>query len=473
MIARLDGTNAADKRLLCMKLPLFRLFEIFRSSYWFVPSVMSLAAIALGIVTVWLDSGPAADWLSGLGWYQSVKPDGAHEVLSTIAGSMITVAGVVFSITIVAISFAASQYGPRILTNFMSDRGNQVTLGTFVATFLYCLVVLRTIRGGDEEFVPQLAVMVGMLFALASIGVLIYFIHHVAQSIHINTITADVGRQLIASIDKHFPAGIGDPPDATDEQKQKFQRTVEAAFGSGGDFRKIEGDGDGYLQALDGDRLFSVACEHDLLIRIERSPGHFLYRGRTIAFASPKSRVTEEVADEVRASWSLGSKRTPTQDLLFLVDELVEIAARALSTGVNDPYTAKTCMDWLTAAAAELARRRPPSPYRLDEQSNLRVISPVGTFRGHLERGFGRLRPYAARDVNAATHFISRLRSLAGVIQSPDQVEAVANELELLFELASGELEGPSLAQVQEQTTIAQRALGGAGAAAAETRANA
>jgi uncharacterized membrane protein len=142
----------------------FQIMYDLRASYWFVASIMALLGILLGGIMVYLDAGPGAGWLDGLGWYQKAKPDGAHQVLSTIAGSMITVAGVVFSITIVAIAYAASQYGPRILTNFMTDRGNQVTLGTFIATFVYCLVVLRTIRGGDEgEFVPQMAVMVGLV----------------------------------------------------------------------------------------------------------------------------------------------------------------------------------------------------------------------------------------------------------------------------------------------------------------------
>ncbi|MGI8705461.1 MAG: DUF2254 domain-containing protein [Sphingomicrobium sp.] len=442
-----------------MKLPFLRLWRSFSASYWFVPSLMAAFAIVLGAVMVWLDSGPAANLLDALGWYQQSKPEGAREVLSAIAASMITVAGVVFSITIVAISFAANQYGPRILTNFMSDRGNQITLGTFIGTFVYSIVVLRTIYSGDSEFVPQLAVMVAMLLALCSISVLIYFIHHVPESIHINTITAEIGRHLIQSIEKHFPACLGDPPEQSDDQKARFEKTAEAAFGSGGDFTKIEIDANGYLQALDHDELLSLACEHGLLISVERSPGHFLYRGRTVALASPADRVTEELADDIRSNWTLGSKRTATQDLLFLVDELVEIAARALSAGVNDPYTAKTCMDWLTAAAAELARRQPPSPYRLDEDGDLRVIAPTGSLRIHLERGFGRLRPYASSDANAAIHFVSRLRSLAGVVQSADQAQAVVTQVEQLFELASGELDGPSIDALENAVASAKAEL--------------
>ncbi len=441
-----------------MSFPLLQILRDFRASYWFLPSVMVVLAILLGAGMVWLDTGPASGLIEAIGWYQQSKPEGAREVLSAIAGSMITVAGVVFSITIVAISFAANQYGPRVLTNFMSDRGNQVTLGTFIATFVYAIVVLRTIQGGDSEFVPQLAIMVAMLLALCSIIVLIYFIHHVPESIHINTITAQVGRLLISSIEKQFPACLGDPPDQSDEQRKTFERKAELAFGDDGGV-SIECKKDGYLQALDDEQLIATACEHDLLIRLERMPGQFLFRGRSLARATPASRVTDEVAGELRGSWSVGSSRTPDQDLLFLIDELVEIAARALSTGVNDPYTAMTCTDWLTAAAAEMARRQPPSHYRLDKKGVLRVISPAGDFELHLDRGFGRLRPYAAADVNAGSHFLCCLASLAGQCRSTEQIDVLAAEAEALLSMARRGLGGPSLDRIEEQMNATRAAL--------------
>lgn len=442
-----------------MKLPFLQLWRSFSASYWFLPSLMVIIAIGLGAVMIWLDSGPASNVLDGIGWYQKSKPEGAREVLSAIAASMITVAGVVFSITIVAISFAANQYGPRILTNFMSDRGNQITLGTFIATFVYAIVVLRTIYGGDDDFVPQLAVLVAMILALCSIMVLIYFIHHVPESIHINTITSHVGRQLISLIGKQFPACFGDPPEHSPEQEQALERAAESAFGSGGNAKEVQCRANGYLQAIDDDHLLSVACKHDLVISIELAAGHFVHEGRTIALATPSERVTEDAEKRMRASWAVGSSRTPDQDLLFLIDELVEIAARALSTGVNDPYTAMTCADWLTAAAIELARRQPPSPYRLDEQGELRVIAPTGTFDVHLDRGFGRYRPYAAKDVNASAHFLSQIAVIAAQCRSREQSDALARQAEALFELARGQHEGPSLERLEEEMASTRAAI--------------
>lgn len=327
-----------------MRLDIFKTVESVRASYWFVPSVMAAMALLLGLFTVWLDAGPGSDWLSGLGWYQSVKPDGAHEVLSTIAGSMITVAGVVFSITIVALAYASSQYGPRVLTNFMSDRGNQVTLGTFIATFVYCLVVLRTIRGGDEEFVPQLAVMVGLLFAFCSIGVLIYFIHHVPQSIHVNNVVARVGKQLIDGVQDRFPAFIGDPPDPAEEVRNASDKAVSilTADEREEEVAIVRSRATGYIQAVDEEELLAVTRAYDIVVRLHYQPGNYLHAGRALLEVWPAARLTDRGADELRAAYVVGNKRTPRGDLNFLIDELVEIAARALSTGVNDPYTANT-----------------------------------------------------------------------------------------------------------------------------------
>ncbi|MBA3525831.1 MAG: DUF2254 domain-containing protein, partial [Sphingomonas sp.] len=377
-----------------MRVRVFQLMYDLRASYWLVPAIMALLAIALGAVTVWLDAGPAAGIMDGLGWYQKAKPDGAHQVLSTIAGSMITVAGVVFSITIVAIAYAASQYGPRILTNFMTDRGNQVTLGTFIGTFVYCLVVLRTIRGGDEgQFVPQLAVMIGLFLALCSIAVLIYFIHHVPHSIHINTVLARIGKQLLDAVDKRFPEHIGDP--LKDQQAVRGTPDERAAL-DGTETMEIASSANGYIEVVDDETLMETASRHGLVVRLHHRPGEFLLRGQGLVSAWPKQNVDEDTKRDLRQCYSIGNRRTPAQDMFFLVDELVEIAARALSTGVNDPYTAITCLDWLAAGAAEIGRRRIPSPRRVDKDGELRVIALPHSFDAFVERGFGRMRQYVA-----------------------------------------------------------------------------
>ena len=436
-----------------MRAHFFRLIEELRTSYWFVPSLMAFLAIVLGALMVWLDAGPATGLLDGLGWYQKAKPDGAHQVLSTIAGSMITVAGVVFSITIVAIAYAATQYGPRILTNFMSDRGNQVTLGTFIATFVYCLVVLRTIRGGDEgEFVPQIAVMVGLLLALCSIAVLIYFIHHVPNSIHINTVVARIGKQLLRLVDDRFPAHVGDPPDDEDGEAPRTESAIaERALADGSGTAPVCARGNGYIEAVDDEGLMTAACAADLVVRLHHIPGDYLFDGELLISAWPADRADESAKDALRRCYSVGNSRTPTQDILFLVDELVEITARALSTGINDPYTAITCLDWLGAAAARMGGRRMPSPCRVDSEGTVRLIAVPDSYAAFIERGFGRMRPYVARDATAALHMLDTLAQVAGRCRPADRKQLLAAQAETLLALAEQELHGPSLERVRER----------------------
>jgi uncharacterized membrane protein len=428
--------------------------EAVRTSYWFIPSVMAFFAIVLGAAMVWFDAGPGAGWLDGIGWYQSVKAEGAHQVLSTIAGSMITVAGVVFSITIVAISYASSQYGPRVLTNFMSDVGNKVTLGTFIATFLYCLVVLRTIRGGDEsEFVPQMAVVVGLLLALCSIGVLIYFIHHVPQTIHVNNVIALIGGQLIRDVDKRFPAFIGDEAGGEPEAAAASRAGASGSlrFAEGSKPCPVEGRATGYIQAIDDSALIEAAREADIVLRLRYRPGDYLLAGRTLLDAWPAGRVEPDVAEALRGAYSTGRRRTPLGDLGFLMNELVEIATRALSTGVNDPTTARTCLDWLGAGTTEIARRRLPEAHRFDEEGKLRVIAPPDGFREYVQRAFGELRQYLAGDANAAMHALRTMGEVASACSTREQMDALADEARRLGEAAAEMLSGPERVRVTKR----------------------
>ena len=180
--------------------------EDIRASYWFLPTLLAFAGLTLGLALVIVDSRLGDAWLGRYEWFYGSRPEGARAMLSTIAGSTITVAGVVFSITLAAVTYASGQFGPRLLGNFMRDRGNQATLGVFIGTYLYCLVVLRTIRSAEEisadtagavrdAFVPHLAMFGGLALAIASTAVLIYFVHHVTSGIHINNVIARVGRQ--------------------------------------------------------------------------------------------------------------------------------------------------------------------------------------------------------------------------------------------------------------------------------------
>ena len=332
-----------------MRLQLAKRWDDLRSSYWFIPSVMTAAAFGLSFATTTLDSRMEDGWIQGLSWLYANKPEGARTLLSTVAGSMIGVAGVTFSITIASVVYASGQYGPRLLTNFMRDTGNQVTLGTFIATFVYCLLVLRTIRSSDESvdgplpddfvgaFVPHIALIVGLALSVASIAVLIYFIHHVPDSIRVSHVIAGVGHELDEQISDYFPEKDG----ALD-----IEDDPEAALPEGfyDDVAFVTATADGYIQSFDDDGLVALASEHGLLLRIKMRPGDFVSKGDVLLLVHPAEGATEHVIDRVRESYTHGRARSALQDVRFLFAELVEIAARALSPGVNDPFTAINCL---------------------------------------------------------------------------------------------------------------------------------
>ena len=427
-----------------MKTRLLARWDALRSSYWFLPSLMTLGAIALSFATTGLDGAVGDGWIENVGWLYENKPDGARTLLSTIAGSMIGVAGVTFSITIASVVYASGQYGPRLLTNFMQDRGNQVTLGTFIATFLYCLLVLRTIRAADEgyggtnpagdvagPFVPHIAIVTAIVLTLASIAVLIFFIHHTPESIHVSNVIAGVGRDLRHKIDTVFPERIGrGAPTAEAEQSDRAVTALPDGFFD--EALAVEADGSGYIQGIDAETLLDVACEHDLVLRVRRRPGDFVAEGDGLVLAWPAP--DDDVRDRIRVAFAWGRQRTSLQDVRFLVDELVEIAARALSPGVNDPFTAMTCIDWLGGALKDLADRDVPGAERFGPDGRLRVVAQPTSYEEFVGHALGQLRPYVAADRNAALHTLKTIAEIASRATSDSQRDALRREADAIHE---------------------------------------
>ncbi len=415
-----------------MKPTLLKYWEGTRASYWFIPSLMALGAIVLSFATTSLDASLGTDWLDRLGWYYTNKPAGARDLLSTIAGSMITVAGVVFSITIAAVAYTASQYGPRLLTNFMRDRGNQLTLGTFIATFLYCLLVLRTIHSSDDAavlFVPHVSLFCALVLALASIGVLIYFVHHVPQSIHVLNVVAGIGRDLNGKIGTLFPETVGQ--NASDDGYNPQTDVPEGFFEEA---LPIFAPDNGYLQYIDEEGLLETAAAHDLLLRVQYRPGDFVSRGKPLLYAGPGRRVGRAVADDIQEAFVLGPQRIQRQDLLFLVNQLVEISARAISPAINEPFTSMSCLDWLGSALANLARRDLPSARRYDAEQHLRVIAQPVTFEAFVEAAFGASRPYVQADRNVSLHMMKVIAEVAYHVEAPAQRQLLLHQADALLE---------------------------------------
>jgi uncharacterized membrane protein len=408
-----------------------------------------------------LDVAVSDRWLRDWGWIYTGSAEGASTILGTIAGSMITIAGVVFSLTLVALTLASSQFGPRLLRNFMRDTTNQVVIGTFVSTFLYCLIVLRSIRREDSgSFVPHLSVSVSVLLALASMGVLIYFIHHVAVSIQADELIARVASELIQGIDRLFPEQIG--KGGPRHQAGQFEALIPESFDR--DARPIGAVGDGYLQLIDQNVLLKLSVKEDVLIGVERRPGHFIIAGTRLVRIWPGDRVTDRLEAEINAAFVLGSNRTPVQDVEFSINQLVEVAVRALSPGINDPFTAITCLDRLASALCRLAQREMPSPYRLDEQDRLRVIAPPVAFPDIVDAAFNQIRQSARSSAAVTIRLLETITLIAGVASRTEDCAALRRHAEMIARGArEGLPEEEDRKAAEERYRTARRMLHGTG----------
>lgn len=324
---------------------IFRLWYRVSSTFWFLPAAIVTGATLLAFVTIEADAryvtaGALEAWPRMFG----AGPSASRSLLTAVAGSMITVAGTVFSITLVALSLASSQYSSRVLRNFMRDRTNQTVLGVFVGIFAYCLVVLRSIYGTDEDaFVPSVAVFLGLLLGFGGIGVLVFFIHHIAQSIQASQIIEAVRTETCEAIDRLFPHRLaGDdcaPPSPPDESWHEARRA----------------DKGGYLQFVDYARLLDAGRAHDVHLHVHVRVGEYVLEGDRLLSASPST--PEGLGDEVSECWTIGPQRTLEQDVGFGIRQLVDVGLKALSPGINDTTTAIMCIDTLTAILVRLAPR--------------------------------------------------------------------------------------------------------------------
>lgn len=384
------------------RLPLFA--ERLKASFWFVPALVVVVSMALGMVLVEVDSRQGMD-LGG--WSPRLFGAGAagsRAMLSAIATSMITVAGVVFSITMVTLSLTSTQYSPRVLRNFMRDRPTQLVLGIFVGIFAYCLVVLRTIRGGDEgTFIPSLSVLGGMAYALVGIGTLIFFIHHIAMSIQAASIVQRIASDTESALDQVFP--------------QQADRSAQAHPGPGAaglpeGWAAVTADRSGYVQAIHNEALLQIGDDWGRIVRLCVPVGGYVGRGAKLMEVGGDGELDEASVRRARAAVAIGRQRNVDQDPEFGLQQLVDIALRALSTGVNDPTTACMCLRGLGTLLANVAGR--PQPGCLHFRSGtLRLVAPVPDFGEIVRAALGPVLRHARGDVQVLGGAVSALVEIA------------------------------------------------------------
>ena len=413
-----------------------QLWSNLRSSFWFMPSLIVLLSVAFAVVMIEADSAGSDQWLAQWPRLFGAGAQGARGMMSTIAGSMMTVVGVTFSMILVVLALASSQYTSRILRNFMRSRVTQVVLGIFAGIFTYCLIVLRTIRGGDEgAFVPNLAVFFGFVLALGGVGALMFFIHHIASSIQASSIIASVAEETIAVIDRLFPEKLGQGP-GEDDDGQTLRPLSER------NWHAVPAPQSGYIQSVNSAALLRLARERKTIVRMEHSIGDFVVRNTTLASLALEDPPDQETIASLQETFSISSYRTVEQDAAFGIRQIVDVALKALSPGINDTTTAVMCVDYLTAIMAQLAPRQIPSSRRYEE-GELRVIAKGPNFESLLAESFDQIRGNAIGNVAIMLRMLGALQTIASRTNSPSRRRVLREQLQWITELAERTIEYP------------------------------
>ena len=383
---------------------LLNVWENFRSSFWFVPANLMIAAAVGAYLMVSLDSKVDASIVKEFPIFR-MSPPAARSILSSIVGAMISATGVVFSMTIVALSLASSQFGSRLIRTYRSRRSTHFTLGIFVSTSLYCILVLSCIRELESySFVPTLSVGLGIVLTVVCLSTLIYYIHDMSYAIQASSVIDKSADDLNAAMKRLFPVKIGEPLDAAEVEKQNLFESLHGGYAEklGAPLWTTTCDRVGYVQAIENESVMSLASEHKLVVRLLLQPGDFIHpdvliadiyqaTDRDASDELDKESIDEELAD----SLITGGNRTPTQDIRYAFNELTEIALRALSPGINDPFTAINCVDRITAALHSFKSHKTPSSFRVDEDEILRVIAEPVAFETCLQQSLGVIEHYA------------------------------------------------------------------------------
>ena len=392
--------------------------EALRTNLWVVPVVATVAVVVLFVVTYSIDRAAYDGLIQFPPWVISGTADVARVLLATVAAAIITVVGIVFSITIVALTLASTQFGPRMLRNFVRDPGTQLSLGTFVASFCYAMIALVSVGGGPHgDFVPHLSITVTLLFTLFDVAVLIYFLNHIATMIQLPVVIANIATKLVSEVTAMESADVSPVGTARGPSHDELLQLMAQ------DGAPIRTPRSGYLQVIRHDVLVKIAAKSDAVVQLPYRPGHFMVAGQVIARVWPPE-AAGSVAERLALGHVAGAYRTLPQDVSFGLDQLVEIALRALSPAVNDTFTGMTCVDWIADCLIRIAPLWHPQRIRRDADGNIRVIAFQPDFDRLIERSFDTIRQAS---IGMPALMIRQLDAIAKVIeQVPDRKRRTA-----------------------------------------------
>lgn len=435
---------------------------------WFVPALEIALAAVLFAAAYAVDRHVYDAHQRLPGWILSGSADAARQILTALAAAVITVIGVVFSIILVTLTLASTQFGPRMLRNFIRDRITQITLGTFVATFVYAILALASIAPASHgDFVPHIAITVLLFLTLVDLGVLVYFIHHISLSIQLPHVIASIAHDLSRAIDAESAEDRTEIVQI-EEAGPSVEETLRRIETSGG---TVKAAGSGYLQFVRHRDLVEIATRTGSVLHLEHRPGNFVVAGQPLARVWPAA-TAPGVADELARSHVTGTVRTITQDIAFAVDQLVEIAIRALSPAVNDTFTALTCVDWLTDSLCQVQMRWDPVRVHRDNFGYVRVVTSHISHRRLVQRAYEKIRQ-AGRGMPAVMiRQLDGLTRIAALTASPERRLVLAEQAEMIMRSAEESVaEQADRDDVRRAYETLRRALGEEPQAAVETAA--
>jgi len=426
------------------------LWILVSGTFWVLPLALAVAAGALAYFLTQLERFAISEWVSATGWLYTIDATGARQFLSTLVASSITVTSLVFSLTLVALSQVSSQLGPRLVRRFRRDRLNQFVLGALAGTFIFSLVLLRAVSSDrGDNYVPHLSITVALVLALISFGLLIYFIHHMASAIRVDAVVARVGTDLDAALFRFQASGRG-APDQTGPRDEPPARSGEP----------IRASKTGYIQTIDYAALAATAKEGGGTIRLDRRAGHFVLAGLPIGGFQASDGTADEIGTAIGRSIVIGAERTIAQDIEFAVGEMVEIALRALSTGVNDPRSAITCIDRLGGGLATVLDDGLPTGRIADADGRLRVVADVVTFEGLVRAAFDQIRQASAGMTAVMIRLVDICADLGRLAGDDAQRDALRGQVEAITRLSDSVADPADRDDLHDRIEHARRALG-------------
>lgn len=399
---------------------LTRQWSRLRSSYWFLPTLIIASCAVLAYLMLYLDRLVPLEYLVQNYWVYTRDPAGARALLSVVSQSMITVAGVVFSVTVVALALASNQFGTRVLKSFARDVGNQVALGTLLGTFLYGILIMRRVESDKPTFVPSLGVAFAVLLAIFSLLVLIYFIHHVIVEIQAENVVAAVADDLYEIMDGVLPEERDDDgKDSGNKEKDEPLSAKESErLKSGG--AKVCSDEEGFVQSINHNRLVHLARDRDAVVHLQVRAGEFVSNQTVLAKVWSDPSLPDRDLEKFQDCVAIGAQRSYEEDIGFGLNQLGLIAVRSLSPALNAVGTANDAIERLIASFVHLGARKIPSLHHRDEDGCLRLEERAWDFDRLLSDVLDPLRQAAASNVSVVANLVSQLTDVIPRVKNPE-----------------------------------------------------